>query len=67
MPLAGKIDCHFSSADTGAKGWELDAKKLLELLEEATSGTLNFSGILHWATNPLIQQKPEYLDLLQHA
>lgn len=38
MPLPGKIDSHFSSADTGAKGWELDAKKLLELLEEATSG-----------------------------
>lgn len=37
MPLPGKIDSHFSSADTGAKGWELDAKKLLELLEEATS------------------------------
>ncbi|KAL7950553.1 hypothetical protein V8C42DRAFT_306841 [Trichoderma barbatum] len=38
MPLPGKIDSHFSSADTGAKGWELDAKKLLELLEQATSG-----------------------------
>ncbi|KAF7546026.1 hypothetical protein G7Z17_g8724 [Cylindrodendrum hubeiense] len=38
MPLPGKIDSHFSSADTGAKGWELDAEKLLELLEEATSG-----------------------------
>lgn len=37
MPLPGKIDSHFSPADTGAKGWELDAKKLLELLEEATS------------------------------
>jgi len=38
MPLPGKIDSHFSSADTGAKGWELDAGKLLQLLEEATSG-----------------------------
>lgn len=38
MPLPGKIDSHFSSADTGAKGWELDAEKLLELLGEATSG-----------------------------
>ncbi|CAM1509968.1 Fc.00g003030.m01.CDS01 [Cosmosporella sp. VM-42] len=38
LPLPGKIDSHFSSADTGAKGWKLDAEKLLELLEEATSG-----------------------------
>lgn len=38
MPLPGKIDPHFSLTVTGAKGWELDAKKLLELLEEATSG-----------------------------
>jgi hypothetical protein len=38
MPLPGKIDSHFSSANTGAKGWELDAEKLLKLLEEATSG-----------------------------
>ncbi|KAM0512190.1 hypothetical protein ACHAPE_009120 [Trichoderma viride] len=38
MPLPGKIDSHFSSADAGAKGWELDAKKLLELLEQAISG-----------------------------
>lgn len=38
IPLPGKIDSHFSSADTGAKVWELEAKKLLDLLEEATSG-----------------------------
>ncbi|RYP26159.1 hypothetical protein DL768_011817 [Monosporascus sp. mg162] len=38
MPLPGKIDSHFPSADTGAKGWELEAEKLLDLLEEATSG-----------------------------
>ncbi|KAI0973126.1 hypothetical protein F4678DRAFT_459979 [Xylaria arbuscula] len=36
MPLPGKIDSHFSSADRGAKGWELDAEKLLGLLEKAT-------------------------------
>ena len=35
MPLPGKIDSHFS-ADRGAKGWELDAEKLLGLLEKAT-------------------------------
>lgn len=29
MPLPGKIDSHFSSADRGAKGWKLDAEKLL--------------------------------------
>ncbi|KAI0477010.1 hypothetical protein F4859DRAFT_70858 [Xylaria cf. heliscus] len=38
IPLPGKIDSYFYSADTGAKGWELDAEKLLELLEKATSG-----------------------------
>ncbi|RYP42225.1 hypothetical protein DL767_000389 [Monosporascus sp. MG133] len=38
MPLPGKIDSHYPSADTGAKGWELEAEKLLDLLEEATSG-----------------------------
>lgn len=38
LPLPGKIDSHFSSAGAGAKGWELDAEKLLGLLEEATSG-----------------------------
>ncbi|RYP73795.1 hypothetical protein DL771_003373 [Monosporascus sp. 5C6A] len=27
-----------TTADTGAKGWELEAEKLLDLLEEATSG-----------------------------
>ncbi|KAI1332068.1 hypothetical protein F5Y16DRAFT_421368 [Xylariaceae sp. FL0255] len=36
MPLPGKIDSHFSSADRGAKGWELDAEKLFDLLEKAT-------------------------------
>lgn len=36
MPLPGKIDFHFSSADRGAKGWELDVGKLLSLLEKAT-------------------------------
>jgi hypothetical protein len=35
MPLPGKIDSHFS-AGRGAKGWELDAEKLLGLLEKAT-------------------------------
>jgi hypothetical protein len=35
MPLPGKIDSH-SSADRGVKGWELDAEKLLGLLEKAT-------------------------------
>ena len=32
MPLPGKIDPHFSSADRGAKGW--DTEKLLGLLEK---------------------------------
>ncbi|ENH64534.1 hypothetical protein FOC1_g10013806 [Fusarium oxysporum f. sp. cubense race 1] len=36
MPLPGKIDFHFSLADCGAKGWELDVRKLLGLLEKAT-------------------------------
>lgn len=36
MPLPGKIDSHFSSADCGAKGWELGAEKLLGLFEKAT-------------------------------
>lgn len=36
MPLPGKIDSHFSSANRGAKGWELNAEKLLSLLEKAT-------------------------------
>jgi metal-dependent amidase/aminoacylase/carboxypeptidase family protein len=36
MPLPGKIHFHFSSADRGAKGWELDVGKLLSLLEKAT-------------------------------
>lgn len=35
MPLPGKIDSH-SSADRGAKVWELDAEKLFGLLEKAT-------------------------------
>ncbi|KAH7209243.1 hypothetical protein DER44DRAFT_277612 [Fusarium oxysporum] len=36
IPLPGKIDFHFSLADCGAKGWELDVGKLLGLLEKAT-------------------------------
>ncbi|KAJ0147354.1 hypothetical protein HZ326_10016 [Fusarium oxysporum f. sp. albedinis] len=36
MPLPGKIDFHFSLAGCGAKGWELDVRKLLGLLEKAT-------------------------------
>ncbi|KAI9171599.1 hypothetical protein HJFPF1_01085 [Paramyrothecium foliicola] len=36
MPLLGKIDFHFSSADCGVKGRELDLGKLLSLLEKAT-------------------------------
>ena len=34
----GEIEYHFSSADTDAKRWGLDAEELAELLEEATSG-----------------------------
>ena len=45
MPLPRKIDSHFSSADTGAKGWELDAEKLLKLLEEATSGIASSKAV----------------------
>ncbi|WQF85094.1 hypothetical protein CDEST_10108 [Colletotrichum destructivum] len=37
MPLPEKIDFHFSSANGGAKGWELDIGKLLSLLEKATA------------------------------
>jgi hypothetical protein len=45
MSLPGKIDFHFSLADTGAKGWELDVEKLLELLAEATSGIASSEAV----------------------